>query len=125
MQRSGALEVALAVVREREGARRRDRVVLVAGPAEESQALLGELLRLFEVCFLDRDDAEHVEVLSSAPQVTKAAMKLERLLGDRPGRRNISAPVRHEGRFRSEPWHGPRSDAHRLGARSRDDACPR
>ena len=84
------------MVREREGARRRDRLTLVAGLAEEGEALLGELLRLLEVSFLDGGHTEHVEVESGATRVTKAAVQLERLCSQRPGRRHVSASVREE-----------------------------
>jgi len=52
--------VATAVVREREGACRRDRLTFVADLAKESKALLGELLRLLEISLLDGGHTEHV-----------------------------------------------------------------
>ena len=62
MERAGALEVAAAVVCERESARRRDRVALVTGLVEEGEALLGELLGSLQVSFLDGGHTEDVEV---------------------------------------------------------------
>ncbi len=97
VQRASSLDVAAAVVREREGASRRGRKFVVANLDEEIQALFAELLRPLEVSLLDAGYAERVESLGRAPHVAKLAIERQRPLGDRFGRRRISAPVHHEG----------------------------